>query len=239
MSPRLGRGGGERTRTIPRRASKVESRRKHPRVPRRVGILGGTFDPPHLGHLLLARWAAIELRLDRVLFVPAGRPPHKARAARSNAAHRLAMTRLALRGNEGFAVEPLETRRRGPSYTVDTVRTLAARWPEAKLHLIMGADMFATFETWREPQAIAERAVIAVLVRPGTPRPRATRAAARGREVVRLTNPGLPISSSALRARARRGLSLQGFVPDPVARYIERHALYRTARPARGVRGRA
>ncbi len=200
--------------------------RSSPRRVARIGIFGGTFDPPHLGHLLLARWAAHELELDRVVFVPAGQPPHKAHTALSSAAHRLAMIRLAVRDQAAFAVEPLEIRRRGPSYTVDTVRVLAARWPQAKLHLIMGADMYRTFDQWRDPEAISERAVIAVLLRPGARLPRAPRAVRRGRGVVRLTNPGLPLSSSALRARARRGLSLRGLVPDAVARYVERHVLY-------------
>lgn len=136
------------------------------------------------------------------------------------------MIRLAVRDQATFAVEPLEIRRRGPSYTVDTVRALAARWPNAKLHLIMGADMYRTFEQWRDPEAISEHAVIAVLLRPGARLPRASRAPARGQGVLRLTNPGLSLSSSALRERARRGLSLRGFVPDAVVRYIERHGLY-------------
>jgi nicotinate-nucleotide adenylyltransferase len=220
----------------PRSGTRRATRARAPAAGGSIGVLGGTFDPPHFGHVLLARWAAAKLKLDRVLFVPAGRPPHKANAAAASAAHRLAMTRLAVRGQPGFAVEALETRRRGPSYTVDTVRALAARWPGAKLHLIMGADMFATFDTWREPEAIAERAVLAVLLRPGARAPKRSRAAAHGQGVVKLRNPGLPLSSSALRARARRGLSLEGFVPDPVARYVERHALYRRGRAPRGAR---
>lgn len=209
---------------------------------RRIGIFGGTFDPPHFGHLALAEWAREELALDRVLFVPAGRAPHKRRNATSSAAHRLAMTRLAVRGNATFAVSTLETRRRGPSWTADTVRALAAQEPQATLHLILGADMFATFDTWREPLAIAERAVLAVALRPGVRVPRASlrtaRATGRGAvyPVVWLTNPGLEISSSALRARARAELSLRYLVPDAVARYVERHALYRKGRADRAGR---
>jgi nicotinate-nucleotide adenylyltransferase len=206
---------------------------------RRVGILGGTFDPPHFGHLALAEWAREELRLDQVLFVPAGRPPHKRAAQTSSARQRLAMTRLAVRGNAAFAVSAIETRRRGPSFTADTVRALAARAPRDRFHLLMGADMFATFDTWREPDAITQHAVLAVALRPGARAPKHSRVAARGRGLVWLTNPGLEISSSALRTRARRGLSLRYLVPDPVARYVERHALYGTAPTARGARGRA
>ena len=221
-----------------RQAAGAERRRARSRPGRaRIGIFGGTFDPPHFGHLALAEWARAELGLDRVLFVPAGRPPHKTRTTSSSAAHRLAMTRLAVRGNAAFRVEPLETRRRGPSFTADTVRALAARWPAAKLHLLLGEDMYATFDTWREPEAIAERAVLAVALRPGARVPRPVRAAAQGRGTVWLRNPGLEISSSVLRVRARRGLSLRYLVPDAVARYIARHALY-GARSRRSQDGR-
>jgi len=202
---------------------------------RRVGIFGGTFDPPHYGHLALAEWARAELRLDHVLFVPAGRAPHKRGAVRSSVKDRLAMTRLAVRGNAAFAVSTLETLRRGPSWTVDTVRALVARAPRDRFHLLMGADMFATFDTWREAQAIAEHAVLAVALRPGAHAPRAPRAV-RGRRVAWLTNPGFELSSSALRARARRGLSLRYLVPDAVARYIKRHALYGKPRAVRAAR---
>ena len=223
-----------RLRRVPGPAPATRPRRDPPRARHapRIGIFGGTFDPPHFGHLALAEWARAELRLDRVLFVPAGRPPHKARATSSSAAHRLAMTRLAVRGNAAFRVDALETRRRGPSFTADTVRALAARWPAAKLHLLLGEDMFSTFDTWREPEVIGAHAVLAVALRPGARAPRTARAAARDRTrtggyaVVWLRNPGLEISSSALRVRARRGLSLRYLVPDAVARYITRHNLY-------------
>ncbi len=193
---------------------------------RRVGVFGGTFDPPHFGHLALAEWARTELKLDCVLFVPAGIPPHKRSAARSSALHRLAMTRLAIRGNRAFRVSDVEVRRRGPSWTADTVRTLAARYPGVRLHLLMGQDMYATFDRWREPNDIARLAVLGVALRPGAPEPRRSRWAARGLGVVKLANPGFELSSSALRSRARRGLSLRYLVPDAVARYVKRHALY-------------
>lgn len=202
----------------------------------RIGILGGSFDPPHFGHLALAEWARLELALDRVVFVPAGLPPHKAGQARSTAAHRLAMTRLAVRDNPSFEVSPLETRRRGPSYTVDTVRSLAAAWPGARLHLLMGADMFATFDTWREPEGIAEHAVLVVAVRPGSRPPRRSRWTRRGQGVVWLSNPGLEVSSSAIRERAAAGWGTRYLVPDAVGRYAERHGLYRST-PRRAAKG--
>lgn len=191
----------------------------------RLGVLGGTFDPPHHGHLAFAEWARTELRLDRVLFVPCGTPPHK-RAGATPAAHRLAMTRLAVRGNPAFGVSALEVRRRGPSWTVDTLRALAAREPRARLFLLLGADMFATFDGWREPEEIARRATLVVALRPGVGAARRPRRLPRGRRVVWLANPGLELSSTALRDRARRGRSLRYLVPDAVARYVARHRLY-------------
>lgn len=201
-------------------------RRAPRRRPARLGVFGGTFDPPHLGHLALAACACDELGLERVLFVPAGRPPHKA-GRRTPAAHRLAMARLAVRGDRAFAVDPIEVRRRGPSYAVDTLRSLAARHPGAELWFVMGADMFATLGTWREPEAIARLAHIAVAVRPGARRPRAGAWARGGRGVHWLSNPALDLASSTLRARAAAGRSLRHLVPDAVARYVERHGLYR------------
>lgn len=192
---------------------------------RRLGIFGGTFDPPHVGHLALAEWAREELRLDRVLFVPAGTPPHK-RAARAGAAHRLAMTRAAVRGNASFAISTVETRRTGPSYTADTVAALAEAHPGAELWLLMGADMYATFDQWARPSEIASLAALAVALRPGAEAPRASRAAKRGRGVRWLGNPALEVSSSAVRERARRGASLRYLVPDAVARYVAKHRLY-------------
>jgi nicotinate-nucleotide adenylyltransferase len=199
-------------------------RPRGPRV-RRLGIFGGTFDPPHVGHLALAEWAREELALDRVLFVPAGTPPHKA-AARAGVAHRVAMTRRAVRGNPAFAVSTIEARRHGPSYTADTVTAIAEAHPGAELWLLMGADMYATFDTWVRPAEIAARAALAVALRPGAKAPRPSRFARRGRGVRWLANPALELSSSAVRERARDGLSLRYLVPDAVARYIEQLQLY-------------
>ena len=202
----------------------ARARRRRAEVPERLGVFGGTFDPPHVGHLALAEWAREELGLDRVLFVPAGSPPHK-RPGRTPAARRLAMTRLAVRGNPAFVVEPMETRRRGPSYTVDTLAALAARHPGAKLWLLVGADMYATIGRWRDPAGIARNASVAVAARPGFSRPRRAAWAGRGR-VRWLGNPALDVSSSAVRDLARSGRSLRYLVPPAVERYIVAHELY-------------
>ncbi len=211
--------------------------RRSVRVAPRIGIFGGTFDPPHLGHLAAAEWARDQLCLDRVVFVPAGTPPHKRDRARSAAEARLAMTRLAVRGQPGFVVSDLETRRRGPSFTVDTLRALAARDPRARWYLIVGEDNLAEFASWREPEAILELATLVVALRP---RPASSaRAASRHRTtggvrgmsrrgvVVTLDNPGIDLSSSAIRARARAGHSIRYLVPAAVERYITRTRLYR------------
>ncbi len=197
----------------------------------RIGVFGGSFDPPHQGHLALAEWARLELGLETVVFVPAGTPPHKRAASLSPMHHRVAMTRLAVRGNAAFTVSTVEARRAGPSYTTDTLAALAAVWPGAELHLLMGADMYATFDDWRDPAGIAARAVMVVAGRPGSGRRTVSREAKRGLGVVWLGNPGLEVSSSVLRDRVAQGLGSRYLVPDAVERYIVRHRLY--VRPRR------
>lgn len=140
------------------------------------------------------------------------------------------MTRLAVRGNRSFTVSSVEARRAGPSYTLDTLRAFAARERGARLHLIVGADMFATFSTWRDPEAILALARLVVAPRPGVARPRVDRWRREGRGVVWLDNPGIEVSSSVVRARARAGRSIRYLVPDRVAAYVGRRRLYRTAR---------
>jgi nicotinate-nucleotide adenylyltransferase len=201
----------------------------------RIGVFGGTFDPPHVGHLALAEWARDALRLDRVLFVPAGRPPHKGRRVLTPVAHRVAMTRLAVRGQRAFVVSALEARRNGPSFTVDTLRALRKREPGARIFLLMGADSLAEFPTWRDPAGILAFATLAVAARPGTrgagggagTRARAGAGVPGGRHVAWLRNPGLEVSSSAIRTRLRAGHTVRYLVPDAVVRYIARHRLYR------------
>jgi len=194
-----------------------------------LGLFGGTFDPPHVGHLALAEWARERLRLDRVLFIPAGQPPHKRARPISSAAARLAMIRLATRGHPSFEVSTLELEAEGPSFTVDTLRRIGARHPRARLFLVVGADSLDEFRTWRSPAEILACATLAVGARPGAGRP-ATRAWATRHGVVWLGNPALEVSSSLVRERARAGRSLRYLVPDAVARYIVRHRLYRRAR---------
>jgi nicotinate-nucleotide adenylyltransferase len=188
---------------------------------RRVGLFGGTFDPPHVGHLVLATHAKEQLGLDEVRFIPAGDPPHKQRRDLSPAADRLAMTRLAVRGEPGFEVSTIETRRAGPSFTVDTLRRVAATSPRARLYLLLGGDSLDDFAGWREPGTILRLATVVVAKRPGA---RGTR---RGRRIVHLDSPEIEVSSSVIRGRVRAGRSVRGMVPDAVLAYIRRRGLYR------------
>ncbi|MEO5617171.1 MAG: nicotinate-nucleotide adenylyltransferase [Candidatus Eisenbacteria bacterium] len=205
---------------------------------RRLGLFGGTFDPPHLGHLALAEWARDALKLDRVLFMPAARPPHKSGPALSGVSLRLAMTRLAVAGHRGFEVSRIEAEREGPSFTVDTLKTLRARRPGARWFLLMGEDSLADLATWKQPGQIVRLATPVVAARPGAQARRSRLAF--GRRVVWLDNPGIEVSSSAIRARARLGRSIRFLVPDAVAHYIERTGVYRerSTRPARRGAGR-
>lgn len=186
----------------------------------KVGLLGGTFDPIHLGHLHAAEAAREALSLDAVWFVPAGVPPHRPQAA-SSGRDRYAMVALATAGNPRFAVSDVEFEREGPSYTVDTLRELRRAHPDAEFVLIVGSDTFAEMDTWREHEAVFELARVAVVVRPGTPAlPDASRAVA-------VEGVGLPISATEIRRRAAEGRSVRYLVTDAVADFITKRSLYR------------
>ncbi len=189
----------------------------------RIGVFGGTFDPPHLGHLLLAEAARERLALDRVVFVPARVPPHKRGRRVSPARTRLALLRAALRGT-GFAISTVELDRPGPSYTVDTLERLAGAAP-ARLFLLVGADSLADLPTWREPERILALATLAVAARPGVGMPRLARRHAR--RVVFLGNPQVDIASSDLRARVAAGRSIRFLTPSAVVRRVAELGLYR------------
>ena len=203
-----------------------------------LGVLGGTFDPIHLAHLALAQEAAESLGLERVLFVPAGNPPHKPGVAISSGADRLAMVELAIAGNERFVASRIELDRDGPSYTVDTLQALqASRTAEGltvELTLILSADAFLGLMTWREPRRVLELARLAVAPRDGYPEAGPgflhTNLPGLTDRAVFLDGPRIRLSASTLRERARVGRSLRYLVPDAVAAYIGDHALYRTPR---------
>lgn len=190
--------------------------------PASVGLFGGTFDPPHVGHLIGARTAAEQLGLDRVLFIPAPRAPLR-EPSRTDPAHRLALVRLAIQGEPGFEVSDLELRRAGPSYSFDTASDIARRHPDARLVWILGADQLSQLDRWHRAAELVHLVEFACLVRPGA---KLTPPALPGLRWHRLASHPLEISSSDIRARAAAGLSLRWLVPDPVLEYIHAHALY-------------
>ncbi len=188
-------------------------------------MFGGTFDPPHVGHLAAARAALDAVALDRVLWIPAATPPHKARAPVASARARRRMVEAAVRGRPGMELCDLELRRGGPSYTVDTVRALVEKRPEWSLALVMGADLWAGFPDWREAEAIAEMADVVVASRPGF---RVEAAPAWGGPPPRIVRlPEVPVSSSAVRARLERGSSVEGWLSRDVLAVVEEERLYR------------
>jgi nicotinate-nucleotide adenylyltransferase len=210
----------------------------------RVGILGGTFDPIHFGHLVIAEEVREALELDRVLFVPASRPPHKLDEEVAPAADRVAMVALAIAGNPSFAISRIELERDGPSYTADTLGELAdeaARQRVARsLYFIISTEALASFATWHEPARILELARLVVVPRPGAPLPDATRlaamlpgGAASATRVECVATVPLAHSSSDVRARVAAGHSIRYLVPPAVESYIRDHRLYRSTNPVR------
>lgn len=189
----------------------------------RLGILGGSFDPPHVGHLLAASDVFDQLALDRLVFVPAATQPLKRGLATASPAERLEMVRRLIGRDPRFSVDPVEIDRDGLSYTVDTLTTFAERHPDAERFFLVGADTLASFARWREPERVVALARLTVVQR--------------GEGPVDLTGiPGDPlvlrtrrvdVSSTEIRERVRNGKSIHGFVPDAVAAFIEAERLYR------------
>jgi nicotinate-nucleotide adenylyltransferase len=216
----------------------------------RLGILGGTFDPVHLGHLAIAAAARDALGLERVLFVPAGDPWQKRDRPVTAASHRVAMIELAIAGEEGFECSRLEIDRAGPSYTVDTLEALAADERDAgrdpDLWLVLSTESLVGLPTWRDPERILDLARLAIVPRgtapthdpDGSSRPVADPAWVAttypGREARFhfLDGPRIDLSSTGIRGRVAAGRSIDGLVPDAVAAYIGDHALY-TEQPRR------
>ncbi len=195
----------------------------------RIGILGGTFNPPHIGHLICGQEAHLRLGLDRVILMPAGRPPHKPLEEDPGAEHRLELCRRAALGDSRFEVSDLEVRRPGPSYTVDTLATLHAQLPDSELFLIVGGDVAAGLPTWHDPEGVLRRATLAVAKRRGTPRESidSALAALRGGERTEFFRmPGIEVSSTEIRHRVQMQEPIRYLVPDAVASYIDEHRLY-------------
>jgi nicotinate-nucleotide adenylyltransferase len=207
---------------------------------RSVGILGGTFNPPHLGHLALAQSAREELGLGWVLMMPARIPPHKPSYADPGPGHRLQMCRLLAAGEAGLSVSELEIDRDGPSYTVDSLRAIHASHPDAQLTFIVGADTASTIPGWREPAEVLELAALAVAEREGPGRAGVLEALSpllvehppidnegSPEAISFLSMPAVNISSSMVRERVARGEPIEDLVGAVVAGYISEHGLYR------------
>ncbi|MDX6691998.1 MAG: nicotinate-nucleotide adenylyltransferase [Solirubrobacteraceae bacterium] len=197
----------------------------------RVGILGGTFNPPHLAHLVCASEAASQLELDRVLLTPTATPPHKETNLDPGAQERLTLCELAVAGDERLAVCDLEVRRGGVSYTVDTLRELHEHAPEDDLTFIVGGDIALGLPSWHDPEAVLGLATLAVAERSGARRHDVTERleqAFPGQVALRFFEmPRLDVSSSQIRRRVAEGRPIRYLVPDPVAEHIARGKLYR------------
>lgn len=197
----------------------------------RIGILGGTFDPIHIGHLILAEEARDLLHLDTVLLAPAADPPHKRQQGKSPASHRVRMVELAIADNPHLALSRIDIDRPGPHYTLDMLRLLREQYgPEAELYFLMGLDSLADLPTWHRPLELMQQCSLVALSRPGADFDWAALEMAlpgvRSR-VILLPMPLLEISGSDLRERARQGRPLRYQVPRQVEQYIAQHQLYR------------
>lgn len=191
----------------------------------RIGILGGTFDPPHLGHLRAARAAERTAGLDAVLFVPCAHQPLKREPPQASPFHRAAMVALALWGRSRWLLEDCELKRGGVSYTVDTLQELGSRYRGAGLHLILGADAFENLPRWKGHEEIVRRCRLLVVPRPGAS-PYLLLGADLMPNVRLCRSRPLDVSSTDARKRFREGLGLSGWVPAEVEAYIRRHGLY-------------
>ncbi len=196
----------------------------------RIGVIGGTFDPIHVGHLILAEEARGRLGLEQVLFVPAGLPPHKVGREITPPERRVEMVRLAIADNEHFALSRVDVDRPGPCYTVDTIRILRDAWGhKAEIYFLMGGDSLLELPTWRHPDLLLRMCHVVALGRPGY---RAEMAdlerilPAIAFAIRILDAPRVDVSATAIRQRVRAGRSIRYLVPPPVEQYIYRHRLY-------------
>lgn len=199
----------------------------------RIGILGGTFDPVHYAHLAIAEEVYCALDLTRVLFVPAGQPPHKIGEQITPVEHRVAMLELAIRANPHFSLSLVDVEREGPSYTVDTLRLLRREWgPDASFYFVVGGDSLRDLPTWYDPAGILDQATIVALMRPGytdvsAERAKlATRLPALEHRLLVVEGPRMDLSSTELRRRVATGRPIKYQTPDEVEDYIRCHRLY-------------
>jgi nicotinate-nucleotide adenylyltransferase len=191
----------------------------------KLGVFGGTFNPPHIGHLIVVESVCDQLHFDKILFVPSANPPNKNDRSIAPAADRLQMTRLATQGNSRFDVSAIEVQRDGISYTIDTVNELIEMYPRSSLSLIIGADNLLEFETWKSPDEILTKVELVAMTRPGFPMEQE-----RGKHskfVTFVHVPQVGISGTEIRRRIKTGRTIRYLVPQSVEEYIGRRGLYR------------
>jgi len=201
----------------------------------RVGILGGTFNPPHVGHLVCAQEAMVQLDLEKVLFVPAARPPHRDIEADPGVDARVELCEAAISGDDRFELSRAEVEREGVSYTVDTLREFRKETPDDELFLLLGGDQAASLMSWHEPEQVLELATVAAVERVGFSRNAISIKLGRlpgGRGILYLDMPVMQVSSSLVRRRVAEGKPIRYLVPDPVVDYIYEHGLYGASTPA-------
>lgn len=196
-----------------------------------LGLMGGTFDPVHYGHLIAAENSRYEFGLDRVIFIPSARPPHKEEESVLDSQRRLQMVKLAIASNPLFEISTLEQERQGPSYTIDTVEYFRSRFPDTDVFFIMGMDSLLLFDTWRDYERLAGLCRFIVVTRPGYVMDAGNPALAHLPSILwenlsLLEIPGMDISSSDIRRRVRLGLPIKYMVPAAVEDYIKEHRLY-------------
>ena len=200
----------------------------------KTGVLGGTFDPVHVGHVSMAETAAIKLGLDQVILVPAGRPTTRPSQSVTPSEHRLKMLRLAVKDKPRLAVSDIEIKRPGPSYTVDTLREIKKNHgAKGEIYFILGWDSLEQLPQWREPSEIIKLCLLAAVPRPGCRKPDLNALEQKipgisGR-VIFLNEPNIDISATEIRERIRSGETVENLVPGPVADYIKKHKLYTKA----------
>ena len=198
---------------------------------RKVGIMGGTFDPIHIGHLILGESAWEQFGLEKVLFMPSGNPPHKTERDGASNEQRVEMVRRAIASNEHFELSLDEMHEKGYVYTKETLKRLRAVHPDTEYYFIMGADSLLTFHTWKDPQAIGDQCVLVAAVRDQMPADELDLQIGKLREtyhadIRKLESPNLDISSHMIRSRCRGGESIRYYVPDAVREYIYDRGIY-------------
>jgi nicotinate-nucleotide adenylyltransferase len=212
---------------------KIRSTVHGPRLKKKIGILGGTFNPIHYGHLRMASETAFVLNLDKVLFIPSANPPHKKKEYILSSGNRYEMTKLAIRGNQKFQISDLELKRKGTSYTIDTIIELKNIYKKAILYFIIGSDSLAEIPTWKDCRGLVGLCRFVVVERPGydlVPIKKKFRNLFGGKNPIFVGTQGLDISSTDIRNRVKERRPIKYLVPENIESYIKRKGLYNEKR---------